>query len=111
MEWFLWKPHSGTGASKTALRGAAPPSATPRLGPFKKGAFHVAMQAGVPIVPVVLRNAGELMPAHAVLVSSGVLDIAVLPPVPTTGWTKDDLDAAVVDVRQMFLDTLANWPR
>jgi len=86
-------------------------SATPRLGPFKKGAFHVAMQAGVPIVPVVLRNAGELMPAHAVLVSSGVLDIAVLPPVPTTGWTKDDLDAAVVDVRQMFLDTLANWPR
>ena len=86
-------------------------SATPNLGPFKKGAFHVAMQAGVPIVPVVLRNAGELMPAHAVLVSSGVLDIAVLPPVPTTGWTKDDLDAAVVDVRQMFLDTLANWPR
>ena len=36
-------------------------SATPALGPFKKGAFHVAMQAGVPIVPIVIRNAGELM--------------------------------------------------
>src|SRR6516164_3073563 len=36
-------------------------SPTPALGPFKKGAFHVAMQAGVPIVPIVIRNAGELM--------------------------------------------------
>ena len=36
-------------------------SATPALGPFKKGAFHVAMQAGVPIVPIVIRNSGELM--------------------------------------------------
>ena len=28
-------------------------SPTPRLGPFKKGAFHIAMQAGVPMVPIV----------------------------------------------------------
>ena len=32
-------------------------SPTPRLLPFKKGAFHMAMQAGVPVVPIVLRNA------------------------------------------------------
>ena len=32
---------------------------------FKKGAFHMAMQAGVPIVPVVIRNAGELMGPRA----------------------------------------------
>lgn len=36
-------------------------SATPKLGAFKKGAFHLAMQAGVPIVPVVIHNAGERM--------------------------------------------------
>ena len=29
-------------------------SLTPRLGRFKKGAFHIAMQAGAPIVPVVI---------------------------------------------------------
>jgi len=39
-------------------------SATPALGPFKKGAFHVAMQAEVPIVPIVIRNSGELMWRH-----------------------------------------------
>ena len=85
-------------------------SATPRLGAFKKGAFHVAMQAGVPVVPVVIRNAGELMPAHGVLISSGVLDVAVLPPVSTHGWTREDIGTEVERVRGMFLDTLAHWP-
>src|SRR5690606_19069670 len=32
-------------------------SVSPRLGAFKKGALHLAMQAGVPIVPIVIRNA------------------------------------------------------
>jgi len=86
-------------------------SATPRLGRFKKGAFHVAMQAGVPLVPVVIRNAGELMPSHGVLISSGTLDVAVLPPVPTDGWQRDDIDHEVERVRDMYLDTLAHWPR
>ena len=36
-------------------------SPTPKPGPFKNGGFHIAMQAGVPIVPVVIRNTGELM--------------------------------------------------
>jgi putative phosphoserine phosphatase/1-acylglycerol-3-phosphate O-acyltransferase len=86
-------------------------SATPRLGPFKKGAFHVAMQAGVPIVPIVIRNAGELMPSHGVLISSGRLDVAVLPPIPTDDWTREDISPEVERVRQMFLDTLADFPR
>ena len=85
-------------------------SATPRLGPFKKGAFHVAMQAGVPLVPVVIRNAGELMPSHGVLISSGTLDVTVLPPVPTEGWQPGDIDHEVHRVREMYLDTLAHWP-
>ncbi len=85
-------------------------SATPRLGPFKKGAFHVAMQAGVPIVPVVIRNAGELMPSHGVLISSGTLDVAVLSPVQTKNWQRDDIDHEVERVRGRYLETLAHWP-
>ena len=86
-------------------------SATPRLGQFKKGAFHVAMQAGVPMVPVVIRNAGELMPAHGMFISSGLLQVAVLPPVSTANWSKEGLETHVAEVRQMFLRTLADWPR
>jgi len=85
-------------------------SPTPRLLPFKKGPFHMAIQAGVPVVPIVMRNCGELMPAHSYVIHPGVLDVAVLPPVHTTGWTPANLDAKVRRVRQMYLDTLADWP-
>jgi putative phosphoserine phosphatase/1-acylglycerol-3-phosphate O-acyltransferase len=36
--------------------------------------------------------------------------VAVLPPVPTTDWTREDLDERIAEVRQMFLDTLGDWP-
>ncbi|MGI5129495.1 HAD-IB family hydrolase [Pseudonocardia sp. CA-107938] len=84
-------------------------SPTPALGPFKKGAFHVAMQAGVPIVPVVIRNAGELMWRGASTIREGTVQVAVLPPVPTDGWRTADIDEHVAEVRGMFLDTLADW--
>jgi len=85
-------------------------SVTPALGPFKKGAFHVALQAGVPIVPIVIRNSGALMWRGASTIRSGSVQIAVLPPVPTTGWTVEELDKHVQEVREQYLATLADWP-
>jgi HAD superfamily hydrolase (TIGR01490 family) len=85
-------------------------SATPALGPFKKGAFHVAMQAGVPIVPIVIRNSGELMWRGALTIHAGTVQIAVLPPVDTGGWTAEGLDSHVQRIRGQYLATLANWP-
>ncbi|HVK29908.1 MAG TPA: lysophospholipid acyltransferase family protein, partial [Nocardioides sp.] len=85
-------------------------SYTPEVGAFKKGAFHLAQQAGVPIVPIVIRNAGELMWRDARLARPGRVDVVVHPPIPTSGWTKADLDRAVVDVRDLYRKTLASWP-
>jgi HAD superfamily hydrolase (TIGR01490 family) len=85
-------------------------SATPALGPFRKGAFHVAMQAGVPVVPIVIRNSGELMWRSARTIHSGTVQVVVLPPIPTTSWMVEDLDKHVDEVRGQYLATLANWP-
>ena len=85
-------------------------SPTPKLLPFKKGAFHLAMQAGVPMVPIVIRNAGEIIASHSLLVNAGTVQVAVLPPVDTSRWTAKTLDKQVASVRQMFLDTMADWP-
>jgi HAD superfamily hydrolase (TIGR01490 family) len=86
-------------------------SYTPALGPFKKGGFHLAMQAGVPIVPVVIRNAGERMWRNNKTLNPGSVQVAVLPPVRTDNWTVEDLSSRVNEVRQMFVDILDDWPR
>lgn len=79
---------------------------SPRLGPFKKGAFHLAMQAGVPIVPIVIHNAGDVAPKGDFVFRPATVNVEVLPPVDTSHWTPRNLDAQVRAVRNMFLRTL-----
>lgn len=83
-------------------------SATPRLGPFKKGAFHIALQARVPLVPIVIRNAGDLLWKGSYIARPGTLHVVVLPPVSTEDWTLVDLPTRIADVRQQFLDVLGH---
>ena len=85
-------------------------SGTGRLGPFKKGAFRLAMAGGVPVVPIVFRNAADVWPLGTQLMRPGTVDAVVHPPIPTTGWTDADLDARIAQVRALYLDTLAHWP-
>ncbi|NUS43420.1 MAG: HAD-IB family hydrolase [Mycobacteriaceae bacterium] len=85
-------------------------SLSPRLLPFKKGAFHLAIQAGVPIVPVVVRNGGEIMWRNAIAVTPGTVDVAVLDPVDVSAWNPADMDADIERVRARMADTIANWP-
>jgi putative phosphoserine phosphatase/1-acylglycerol-3-phosphate O-acyltransferase len=84
-------------------------TATPVLQSFKKGAFHLAMQAGVPMIPIVIRNAGELMWRRSGIINPGTVDVAVLDPIPTGAWTVGNLSKHVSEVRQLFADTLENW--
>ncbi|MFD6398092.1 HAD-IB family hydrolase [Nocardia sp. NPDC060249] len=86
-------------------------SFTPGVGPFKKGAFHIAIQAGVPVIPVVVRNAGEIAWRDSPIARSGIVDVAVLPPIDVSGWDPADMDAEVEGVRQLFETTLLNWPQ
>jgi putative phosphoserine phosphatase/1-acylglycerol-3-phosphate O-acyltransferase len=78
--------------------------------PFKKGPFHMAIQGGVPMVPVVIRNAGEIMQPHSYMINPGTVDVVVLPPVDTSTWTTETVDEHRDSVRQMFVDTLEHWP-
>jgi putative phosphoserine phosphatase/1-acylglycerol-3-phosphate O-acyltransferase len=85
-------------------------SPTPRLGPFKKGAFHIAMQAGVPIVPIVMRNVGEVMWRGSQAIRPGTVEVVVLEPIETSDWRRADIGEHTEEVRDLFVDTLAHWP-
>jgi putative phosphoserine phosphatase / 1-acylglycerol-3-phosphate O-acyltransferase len=84
-------------------------SSTPTIGPFKKGAFHIAMAARVPIVPIVFRNALDALPKHGVVIRPTTVEAVVHPPIPTEGWTRETLDQRVADVRELFVGTLERW--
>jgi HAD superfamily hydrolase (TIGR01490 family) len=85
-------------------------SPTRAVGHFKKGAFHMAMQGGVPIVPVVIRNAGELLWRGSKVMRSGTVDVHVHEPISVADWTVEELTERVADVRALFVRTLADWP-
>ena len=81
-------------------------SPTPRLGRFKKGAFHLAMAARVPIVPIVFRNALDALPKHAVIVRPATVEVVVHPPIATTSWSAETLDQHIASTHRLFSDTL-----
>ena len=83
---------------------------TRSVGPFKKGPFRLAMSAGVPIVPIVIRNAEVISARDSSTLHPGTVDIVVYPPVSLDDWTLDDLPDRIAEVRQLFVDTLENWP-
>jgi putative phosphoserine phosphatase/1-acylglycerol-3-phosphate O-acyltransferase len=83
---------------------------THEVGPFKKGAFVMAMSAGIPIVPIVIRNADDIAGRDSLTVQRGVIDIAVLPPIDVSAWTRAELTERIDEVRAAYLDLLADWP-
>lgn len=78
--------------------------------PFKKGAFHLAVQAQVPLVPVVCENYNRLFDGKTRF-EGGTIRIRVLPPVETTGTNKDNINDLVEKVRTQMLDALKQMDR
>jgi putative phosphoserine phosphatase / 1-acylglycerol-3-phosphate O-acyltransferase len=85
-------------------------SPTPRLGRFKKGAFHIALQAGVPMVPIVIHDAGEVMWRGHQTLRGGTVHVDVLPPIDTSTWRTETLAQHVGDVREQFVAVLEGAP-
>lgn len=76
------------------------------LGAFKKGAFHIAMQAGVPVIPVIIKNAHDAMPRGSTVFKPSVVEVVIKAPIHTHNWERERLDEHVEAVRAVFLREL-----
>jgi 1-acyl-sn-glycerol-3-phosphate acyltransferase len=81
--------------------------------PFQNGAFVMAIQQQVPIVPISLLNTYRLLPdKKKPLLHPGRLRAIVHPPIPTVGMTQDDVNALKERVYHLLDETLmAEMPR
>lgn len=73
---------------------------------FKKGAFHLAVQAQVPIVPIVVANYSEVLDVRRKVFVPGSVPVRVLRPIETKGKTKEDVDDLLKEVRDVMMEAL-----
>jgi 1-acyl-sn-glycerol-3-phosphate acyltransferase len=72
------------------------------LGTFKKGPFHMALQSGAPLIPVVTQGIESLVPGGSPFARSGVIRVNFLPEIPTQSWNRRNLNAHMEEVRNLF---------
>lgn len=74
--------------------------------PFKKGAFYMAIQAQVPVVPVVASSLRPHFDAEKKIMRGGVIRVKVLPPIETRGMREDQIGELSDLVREKMLEAV-----
>lgn len=75
--------------------------------PFKKGAFYMARQAGVPVVPVAIKNSDVLMGKGTGAARSGTIEMVFMRPIETLSRTSDEaIDQLVAEAREAIAKEL-----
>lgn len=98
----------------TLVRGGATLCAFPEgtrsrdgnVGPFKGGVLQVAIEAGVPVVPVALQGSGAVLPASGFRVRPGTIDVRFGDPIATTGLRSEDRNALARQAREAVVGLL-----
>ena len=68
---------------------------------FKRGSFSLALEAGVPVVPVSLVGVKALVPRGLASLRPGRLTLRVHPAIPVSGKSKDDAEALAEETRRV----------
>ncbi len=78
-----------------------------QIGPFKKGAFRMAVDLKYPIVPIHFAGARRLCPGKTFVVHRGTVYARFYAPIDTSTWTPENLDARVEAIREEYVQ----WER
>ena len=77
-----------------------------RLLPLKKGIVHLALQTGLPIMPVITTGAHLAWDKGTLKLRRTPIRIEFLDPIPTEDWEPDDLDAHIETIQKAMVGAL-----
>ena len=77
-------------------------NATDEMLPFKKGAFQMALDLGVPVLPVSILNTKKILPPKTLKLFPGRARLIIHEPIPVVGYTKENLKDLMSETRQVI---------
>lgn len=72
--------------------------------PFKQGMFHLAIKAGVPIVPVSIIGAGTIMPRRSLRINPGKVTMVIDKPIDVSGYSVENRAELIERVRHVIVN-------
>src|SRR5713101_9885192 len=78
-----------------------------KLQEFKEGAAYIAIKAGVPAVPIVMTGTREVLPMGSMQIMSGVVELRIGDPIPTSSLTLKDRARLTQTLREKVVELLA----
>jgi 1-acyl-sn-glycerol-3-phosphate acyltransferase len=75
-----------------------------KIRPFKKGGFVLAIDSGVPIVPVVITGTRSIMTKGKFRVNAGHVNMVIHKPIDTSAYTRETKEALMESVRRVICD-------
>jgi len=73
-----------------------------KLQQFRRGGFYLALNSGVPIVPITITGSFELMPKYNFFIKKGKIRVAFHKPVPVQGYDESSLSELMEKVRAVI---------
>jgi 1-acyl-sn-glycerol-3-phosphate acyltransferase len=77
-------------------------SRTGELGTFKKGAFRMAIELGVPILPISIKGTRNSLPAKTLDLKPGKASITIHPPIPMNNYSVEDLEKLMTETKEVI---------
>lgn len=82
-----------------------------KLAPFKRGAFHLAVRAGVPVVPVAVSGTFAILKPRTIAVRPGAVTVRFGTPIAVEPFRPDDVDGLLDRVRESIVSMIESPPR
>ena len=76
-----------------------------KIGSFKKGAFMMALQLNLPILPVTIRGTRKILPSGTLNLLPGRAECIVHPPIETSGYNEDTIQELIHKTRTIIVNS------